>query len=95
MVFKDGFELNLIHDCLAHDDEQLTLLETSVLEFVFYFLDDFYLAVRVLFKFDQDSWDSGRCSFRDLNNFVVTKFVKHRQKFFFYDCKIELCHVLG
>ena len=55
MVFKNGFKFSLIHDCLAHNDEQLALLEAAVFELVFNCSDDFYLAVRVFLELDQDS----------------------------------------
>jgi hypothetical protein len=55
MVFKNCFKFGLIHDCLAHNDEQLALLEVAVFKLVFNICDDFYLAVRVFLELDQDS----------------------------------------
>ena len=50
IVFKNDFEFDLVHDCLAHNDEQLALLEAAVFELVFNVGDDFYLAIRVFFE---------------------------------------------
>ncbi len=50
IVFKNDFQFDLVHDCLAHNNEQLALLEAAVFKLVFNVGDNFYLAIWVFFE---------------------------------------------